>query len=99
MKKFLAKLFPQLPLIFPAIFSGFLLTLCFPPVSLWMFSFIAVVPLLVAILRVKPSRRESFIENLEKYEEQFGEIKLPADGDALAQQLFGVVKPPQPPES
>jgi hypothetical protein len=36
-------------------------------------------------------------ENLEKYEAQFGEIKLPADGDALAQQFFGAVKPPQPP--
>ena len=38
-------------------------------------------------------------ENLEKYEEQFGEIKLPADGNALAQQFFGTIKPPQPPES
>ena len=38
-------------------------------------------------------------ENLEKYEAQFGEIKLPAGGDALAQQFFGTVKPPQPPES
>lgn len=38
-------------------------------------------------------------ENLEKYEEQFGEIKLPAEGDALAQQFFGTVRPSQPPES
>jgi hypothetical protein len=38
-------------------------------------------------------------ENLEKYEKQFGEIKLPADGNALAQQFFGTIKPPQPPES
>ena len=38
-------------------------------------------------------------ENLEKYEAQFGEIKLPAGGDALAQQFFGAVKPPEPPES
>lgn len=38
-------------------------------------------------------------ENLEKYETQFGEIKLPAEGDALAQQLFGAVKPPGSPES
>lgn len=60
MRTFFAKLFPQLPLIFPAIFSGFLLTLCFPPVSLWMCSFIALVPLLVAVLRVKPSRKDSF---------------------------------------
>jgi hypothetical protein len=38
-------------------------------------------------------------ENLEKYEGQFGEIKLPAEGDALAQQFFGAIKPPQAPES
>lgn len=37
-------------------------------------------------------------DNLNKYEEQFGEIKLPAGGDALAQQFFGAIKPPQPPE-
>ncbi len=33
-------------------------------------------------------------ENLDKYEAQFGEIKLPAEGDDLAQQFFGAVKPP-----
>jgi len=33
-------------------------------------------------------------ENLDRYEAQFGEIKLPAEGDDLAQQLFGAVKPP-----
>ncbi len=38
-------------------------------------------------------------ENLEKYEAQFGEIKLPADGDALVQQFFGDAKPPSPPTS
>jgi hypothetical protein len=38
-------------------------------------------------------------ENLAKYEEQFGEIKLPAEGDALAQQFFGGIQPPQPPKS
>ncbi|MFN2270266.1 MAG: DUF3467 domain-containing protein [Anaerolineae bacterium] len=38
-------------------------------------------------------------DNLTKYEEQFGEIKLPAGGDALAQQFFGAIKPPEPPES
>lgn len=38
-------------------------------------------------------------ENLEKYESQFGEIKMPNRGDALAQQFFGAAKPPQPPES
>ena len=38
-------------------------------------------------------------ENLEKYEAQFGEIKMPDRGDALAQQFFGAVRPQQPPES
>jgi hypothetical protein len=37
-------------------------------------------------------------ENLEKYEGQYGEIKLPADSDALAQQFFGAARPPHPPE-
>jgi hypothetical protein len=37
-------------------------------------------------------------ENLKKYEAQFGEIKLPSGGDELAQQFFGGVKPPHPPE-
>jgi hypothetical protein len=35
-------------------------------------------------------------ENLERYEEQFGEIRMPADGDDLARQFFGTVKPPDP---
>ena len=39
----------------------------------------------------------ALIENLEKYEAQFGEIKLPADSDALAQQFFSAAKPPGPP--
>ncbi len=38
-------------------------------------------------------------DNLERYEAQFGEIKLPADGDALAQQFFGTARPPKPSES
>jgi hypothetical protein len=38
-------------------------------------------------------------ENLEKYETQFGEIKTPADGDALVQEFFGATKPPHPPTS
>ena len=33
-------------------------------------------------------------ENLEKFEAQFGEIKTPNAGDALAQQFFGGTKPP-----
>lgn len=37
-------------------------------------------------------------DNLEKYEAQFGEIKLPSSGDKLAQQFFGGVKPSHPPE-
>lgn len=37
-------------------------------------------------------------ENLEKYEAQFGEIKLPSGGDKLAQQFFGGVKPPDSPQ-
>jgi hypothetical protein len=38
-------------------------------------------------------------ENLEKYEAQFGDIRMPDRGNALAQQFFGAVRPPQPPES
>ena len=38
-------------------------------------------------------------ENLERYEAQFGEIKTPASGDALARQFFGTARPPEPPES
>ena len=38
-------------------------------------------------------------ENLEKYEAQFGEIKLPTEGDQLTQQFFGAIRPPQPPVS
>jgi len=38
-------------------------------------------------------------ENLEKYETQFGEIKLPSEADKLAQQFFGAVKPPETPKS
>ncbi|MBE9507606.1 MAG: DUF3467 domain-containing protein [Chloroflexi bacterium] len=38
-------------------------------------------------------------DNLEKYEAQFGEIKIPSGGGELAQQFFGAVKPPEPPKS
>ena len=38
-------------------------------------------------------------DNLAKYEEQFGEVKLPSDANKLAQQFFGAVKPPEPTES
>jgi apolipoprotein N-acyltransferase len=60
MKKLLARLFPRLSLIFPAIFSGLLLSLCFPPASLWILSFIALVPLLVGVARVRPSRKDCY---------------------------------------
>jgi len=33
-------------------------------------------------------------ENVEKYEERFGEIGLPDEGERLARQFFGGVKPP-----
>jgi hypothetical protein len=33
-------------------------------------------------------------ENLQKYEAQFGEIKMPAGGPGLAEQFFGQTKPP-----
>lgn len=36
-------------------------------------------------------------ENLEKYEAQFGEIKLPPKDHSLVQQFFGPNPPPQPP--
>jgi hypothetical protein len=32
-------------------------------------------------------------DNLQKYEAQFGEIKMPAGGPGLAEQLFGQAKP------
>ena len=38
-------------------------------------------------------------ENLEKYEAQFGEIKMPSGGDELARQFFGAIRPPEPPKS
>ena len=42
---------------------------------------------------------KALAENLERYESQHGEIKLPAEGDALARQLFGGAKPPSSPDS
>lgn len=45
--------------------------------------------------------QKALSDNLDIYESQYGEIKIPADGDALARQFFGGAKPPQPdsPES
>jgi apolipoprotein N-acyltransferase len=54
------KWLPPLPLLIPAFVSGILMTLCFPPFSVWPLCFVALAPLFVAVLRVRPSRRESF---------------------------------------
>ena len=35
----------------------------------------------------------ALIDNLQKYEAQYGEIKLPPGDSGLAQQFFGAVKP------
>ena len=32
-------------------------------------------------------------QNLERYESRFGEIRLPSEGDDLARQFFGGIKP------
>jgi hypothetical protein len=34
-------------------------------------------------------------QNLERYEAQFGEVRLPSGGGNLASQFFGGVKPPE----
>ncbi len=60
MKKYFIRLLPQPPLIFPAVLSGVLLSLCFPTMSLWMVGFVALVPMLVALVRVRPSPRDGF---------------------------------------
>ncbi len=38
-------------------------------------------------------------ENLEQYEARFGEIKTYDSGDALAQQFFSAIRPPNQPDS
>ena len=45
--------------------------------------------------------QKALADNLELYEKQYGEIKIPADGDALARQFFGGALSPDPdaPES
>lgn len=60
MKRFFSRFLPPLPLIFPAALSGALLTLCFPPASLWALCFVALVPLTAALVRVKPAPAASF---------------------------------------
>ena len=60
MRTFFRRLLPPLPLIFPAIASGVMITLCFPVVSWWWLCFVALVPVLVAALRYRPTRGEAF---------------------------------------
>jgi apolipoprotein N-acyltransferase len=60
MKRRFLKAFPPLPLAIPAVVSGVLLTLCFPPVSAWPLCFVALVPLFVALLRRRPGRMDAF---------------------------------------
>lgn len=60
MRSFLGRILPPLPLIFPSIVSGVLVTLCFPVVSWWWLSFVALVPALAAVLHYRPTRREAF---------------------------------------
>jgi hypothetical protein len=38
--------------------------------------------------------QKALSDNVELYESQYGEIKIPANGDALARQLFGGARPP-----
>jgi len=60
MKAFLARLLPPRPLIVPAAASGILVTMAFPTASVGALVFVALVPLLSAALRHRPSRREAF---------------------------------------
>ncbi len=54
------RVLPPLPLVVPAVLSGVLLTLCFPVVSLGPVSFLALVPVFLAVLRARPGRRDAF---------------------------------------
>jgi apolipoprotein N-acyltransferase len=60
MKRRFIKALPPLPLILPAVVSGVLLTLTFPPFSVWPLCFVALAPLFVGLLRVRPGRWDSF---------------------------------------
>ncbi len=60
MKWLPGRVLPPLPLIVPAVLSGLLITLCFPMTSLGPVSFLALAPVFVAVLRVRPTRRQSF---------------------------------------
>jgi apolipoprotein N-acyltransferase len=60
MKRRFRKALPPRRLVLPAVVSGVLLTLCFPPFSLWPVCFVALVPLFAGLLRVRPGRWDSF---------------------------------------
>jgi len=60
MKRRFFKIFPPLPLLLPAVVSGVLLTLSFPPFSVWPLCFVALAPLFVSLLRLRPGRWDSF---------------------------------------
>lgn len=60
MRSIIGRWLPPLPLVFPSILSGVMITLCFPVVSWWWLCFVALVPVLVAVLKYRPTRREAF---------------------------------------
>jgi apolipoprotein N-acyltransferase len=60
MKRRFLRALPPLSLALPAVVSGILLMLCFPPFSVWPLCFVALVPLFVGLLRVRPGRWDSF---------------------------------------
>jgi len=60
MKLFPGRILPPLPLVFPSLLSGVLLTLCFPVTSLGPVSFLALAPMFAAVLRLRPTRRDAF---------------------------------------
>jgi apolipoprotein N-acyltransferase len=60
MRRRLSRAFPPPALAIPALVSGLLLTLCFPPFSAWPLCFVALVPLFVGLLRIRPGRVDAF---------------------------------------
>ncbi|NIM20322.1 MAG: apolipoprotein N-acyltransferase [Candidatus Latescibacteria bacterium] len=60
MKRQLLKWLPPLPLIFPALLSGALLSAAFPPIALGGITFVALIPLIVSLYRKPWTRGEAF---------------------------------------
>ncbi len=60
MKWFRGRFLPPLPLVFPSLLSGVLVTLCFPVTSLGPVSFLALAPMFAAVLRHRPGRKDAF---------------------------------------